>query len=71
MSSEGGGGIPSEIVKVLLILLLIFLAWFFFGGKDRATNTNKPFLHPAAPIDSGEEFGPTKKGEETPAVHPW
>lgn len=67
----GGGGLHPEILKILFVLLIIFIAWFFFGGKDRAENVNEPFLHPAAPIDSGDEFGPVKKGETAPVVHAW
>lgn len=67
----GGGGLHPEIGKILLVLFVLFLAWFIFGGRDRAKNVSEPFLHPAAPIDSGEEFGPTGKGEQKPFVHSW
>ena len=67
----GGGGAHVELKGLLLILLLIFIAWFFSGAKERAKNVNKPFLHPASPVDSGEEYGVTKKGEIKPTIHAW
>lgn len=70
-SGEGGGGLHPDLKGLLFILLLVWLAWYFVGGKDRAKNTDKPFLYPAAPIDSGEAYGPTDTNVEKPTVHAW
>ena len=69
--SSGGGGLHPELSKILLVLVAIFLVWFFVGGRERAKNVNEPFLHPASPVDSGTEYGPTHKGQQKPVVHSW
>jgi len=62
----------SVLKMILFILFIVFIVWFFFGGKDRAENTSEPFLHPAAPLDSGDEFGVFKEGEpKGPIIHAW
>lgn len=72
MSAGGGGGAHEALKIILIALFVIFLGWFFLGGKDRAENTDEPFIAPAAPLDSGEEFGIAKKGQaQLPVVHAW
>jgi len=74
MSHGGGGGginLHPDLAWLLFMILVLFLAWTFAGGKDRAKNTSKPFLYPASPVDSGDEYGPVKKGEVKPTVHAW
>ena len=42
---------------LILILIILWFVWFFFGGPQRDTK-NDPFIKPAAPIDSGQTYGP-------------
>ena len=47
----------NELKGFILILIVLWLVWFFTGGPQRAGN-DKPFIKPAAPIDTGEVYGP-------------
>ena len=42
---------------IIIILVILWFVWFFTGGPQRAGN-DKPFIKPAAPIDTGEKYGP-------------
>lgn len=42
------------------IMVIIWFVWFFTGGPQRFERNSKPFLRPAAPIDTGETYGPEK-----------
>jgi hypothetical protein len=39
------------------ILFIMWAAWFITGGPD-AGRTDRPFLRPPAPVDSGDIYGP-------------
>lgn len=72
MPAPAGPGDARDTLKMIMfILLVVFIAWFFMGGKDRAENVNEPFLNPAAPIDSGEEFGPGDRDADGARVYSW
>lgn len=57
-----GGGVEAlkDLKWLLLILLVLWLIWFFTGGVNRG-NSDKPFIKPSAPLDSGETYGPSKQ----------
>ncbi len=46
-----------HLMEVVLVLVVLWFVWFFTGGPQRADN-DKPFIKPAAPIDTGETYGP-------------
>lgn len=41
---------------LIFILAILWIVWFFWGGVKK--DTDKPFLKPPAPIDTGEKYGP-------------
>ena len=43
--------------ELIIFLVILWLVWFFMGGAQHAGN-DKPFIKPAAPIDTGEKYGP-------------
>ena len=59
MADEPSGPSPVEdllfIVGVLVVLVAI---WFATGGPKRA-DLRGIFLHPPAPLDTGDAYGPT------------
>ena len=42
---------------IIIILIVLWFVWFFTGGPQRLGN-DKPFIKPAAPLDTGEKYGP-------------
>lgn len=49
------------------LLAILFLAWLISGGPERySLETDKPFIKPPSPLDSGEIYGP----EDTLVVNP-
>jgi len=42
---------------LIIILIILWLVWFFTGGPSRG-DTDKPFLKPPAPLDTGQKYGP-------------
>ncbi|MFA6324701.1 MAG: hypothetical protein WCX46_00515 [Candidatus Paceibacterota bacterium] len=42
---------------IIVILIVLWLVWFFAGGPEKG-QTDKPFIKPAAPLDTGETYGP-------------
>jgi hypothetical protein len=45
----------NHLKGLLFILAILWVVWFFWGAKK---DTDKPFLKPPAPIDTGEKYGP-------------
>jgi hypothetical protein len=43
-----------DIKWFLIIFAILWVVWFFTGGPARFEN--KPFIKPAAPIDTGETY---------------
>lgn len=46
--------VVKELKWFFIILLVMWVIWFFTGGPARYEN--KPFLKPAAPLDTGETY---------------
>jgi len=46
-----------HLMEVILVLVILWFIWFFTGGQYRASN-DQPFIKPAAPLDTGEKYGP-------------
>ena len=46
-----------HLMELIFVLIILWIVWFFAGGPQRAGN-DKPFIKPAAPIDTGEKYGP-------------
>lgn len=46
-----------HLLELVGLLIILWLVWFFLGGAN-SKDTDKPFLKPPAPIDSGEKYGP-------------
>ena len=44
----------------IFILILLWIAWFLAGGPSKP-DKDKPYIHPAQPIGTGDTYGPTKK----------
>ena len=42
---------------IIFILVILWFVWFFTGGQNKP-GTDKPFIKPAAPVDTGEKYGP-------------
>ena len=42
---------------IIIILIVLWLVWFFTGGQH-SPDTDKPFLKPPAPLDTGIKYGP-------------
>ncbi len=48
-----------ELMGFILILILLWIIWFFTGGPSRS-DKDKPYVNPAAPISTGDTYGPTR-----------
>ena len=46
-----------ELKWLLIILVVMWVIWFLTGGATKF-ESQKPFIKPAAPLDSGEVYGP-------------
>ena len=46
-----------HLMEIIFVLVILWFIWFFTGGPGRAGN-DKPFIKPAAPVDTGEKYGP-------------
>ncbi len=53
----GGGGAMTDLKWAIGLLVVLWFAWYFTGGST-SPNTDKPFIKPAAPLDTGEVYGP-------------
>ena len=45
-----------DLMGIVFILIILFFVWFFFIGPNK--DTEKPFIKPAAPVDTGATYGP-------------
>lgn len=45
---------------LIFVLIGLWFIWFFTGGPQKVNQNdlNKPFIRPAAPLDTGEVYGP-------------
>jgi hypothetical protein len=46
-----------DLLKLIGILAILWIVWFFMGGAN-SQDTDKPFVKPPAPIDTGIKYGP-------------
>ena len=46
-----------HLMELVFVLIILWFVWFFTGGQYRP-DTDKPFIKPAAPLDTGEKYGP-------------
>ncbi len=45
-----------DLKWILLILLGVFVLWVLLEGPDRYEDESGTFIHPPAPLDSGETY---------------
>lgn len=40
----------------VFIVIVLWVLWYITGGPSHFESVNKPFIKPAAPIDTGEVY---------------
>jgi len=48
-----------HLLEFIGFLVVLWLIWFFTGGPARS-DKDKPYINPAAPISTGDTYGPTR-----------
>ncbi len=51
----------SDLKVLIFIIIGIWIIWFISGGARHPEATQGPFIKPAAPLDSGEIYGPNQR----------
>ena len=55
MSAGGSGsGAMNDLKLFILIIIVLWIVWYLIGHAGGS----KPFIKPAAPLDTGETYGP-------------
>jgi len=57
-----------DLKAVIFILILLWIIWFVAGGASQV-GMEGPFIKPAAPIDTGQTYGPTTPGQDNAVGH--
>lgn len=54
---------PMKALKWFIgAFIILWILWFIFVGPEKAgERAEKPFIKPAAPLDSGEVYGPGER----------